>query len=328
MSSAIQKPAPTLAQFLEVRRAHIEEVLPKSRGLTAEKLIKLAILATSKNPELKNCDMSSVFLCLLQCAELGLEPSGTLGAAYLVPFKGTCTLIIGYRGLIDLARRSGVLRQIEAHVVHAADRFKLRFGLDPVLEHEPCLDGDPGKARLVYCVAQLADGAKHVEVMTLREIERIQKLSKARNSPWDSHWEEMAKKTVARRTCKWIPMSSDLAKALELEDETDHGRGPDASDVLGLAEDTQQTQTERAKTKVRAKLQAQTSAGQTVDAVADAGLAAHDAEPPDDVPLPTLTAPSQTAARTRKMPPIESDELPPPPKSPEPPPIGDEDFRP
>ncbi len=304
MSSAIQKQAPTLAQFLEVRRTHLEEVLPKSRGLTAEKLIKLAILATSKNPDLKDCDMGSVFLCLLQCAELGLEPSGTLGAAYLVPFKGVCTLIIGYRGLIDLARRSGVLRQIEAHVVHERDKFKLRFGLEPLLEHEPCLDGDAGKPRLVYCVAQLADGAKHVEVMTLSEVAKIQALSKARNSPWNSHWEEMAKKSVARRTCKWIPMSSDLAKALEMEDETDHGRGPDASDVLGLAESAPQSQTEKVKAKIRPKM----AEAHVVPPTPPAPPVTTTGEPPANVPLPG-----------RKMPPIEAED-----SSPTPPPIGDE----
>lgn len=246
----------TLAQFLELRRAHIAEVLPRSKGLTPEKLIKLAVLATTRQPALKNCDMSSIFVALLQCAELGLEPSGTLGSAYLAPYGQQCQLIIGYRGLIDLARRSGALKQIEAHVVHERDSFKLRFGLEPLLEHEPYLDGDPGKVRLVYCVAQLADGARHVEVMTLDEVKRIRAMSKAKNSPWDNHFEEMAKKTVARRACKWIPMSAELARALEVEDETEHGRGPDATDVLGLASDApppQQTQTEKAKAALRAR---------------------------------------------------------------------------
>ncbi len=236
MTAAIQKTGEvkTLAQFLEVRQSHLAEVLPKSKALTPEKLIKLAVLATKKQPLLQKCSMDSIFIALLQCAELGLEPSGTLGSAYLVPYGQTCQLIIGYRGLIDLARRSGSLRQIEARVVHEKDAFKVSFGLDPKLEHTPYLDGDPGKARLVYCVAQLADGAKHVEVMTVDEVRRIENRSRGKGGPWSTDWEEMAKKTVARRACKWLPMSADLAKAFDIEGEVDHGRGPEASDVLSV----------------------------------------------------------------------------------------------
>lgn len=291
--SQIQKmeppPATTLAQFLEIRRAHIAEVLPKSKGLTAEKLIKLAVLATNKQPALKNCDMSSIFLALLQCAELGLEPSGTLGSAYLVPYGKTCQLIIGYRGLIDLARRSGALRQIEAHIVHERDSFKLRFGLEPLLEHEPFLDGDAGAPRLAYCVAQLADGAKHVEVMTLDEVRRIEGRSKA-GGPWKTDWEEMAKKTVARRTCKWLPMSADLSKALAVEDETEHGRGPEAADVFGTAEQSTpalspQNQTSKTKEAIRSRMKIiDVKPGETAEQAEQRVLSPEPPAPQSDAP--------------------------------------------
>lgn len=230
---AAADPTKGLRDFLNARSGHLGAALPKSKGLTADKFIKLALMAATKQPKLLACEMSSVFSCLMQCAELGLEPSGTLGAAYLVPFEDKkkartiCTLIIGYKGYIDLARRSGVLKQIEAHVVHAKDVFDLRFGLEPKLDHVPYLEaGDPGAPRLVYCVATLADGAKHLEVMTWAEVMRIKARSKTSgNGPWVTDEEAMAKKTVARQTLKWVPMSSELQKAIGDEEEREVGSG-------------------------------------------------------------------------------------------------------
>ena len=231
-TSTVQKQAatsaPTLMQFLSIRRKHLEDVLPRSSALTADKLIKLTILAANRVPDLGKCTMESVFQCLLSCAELGLDPSGVTGQAYLVPFEDKkrqihiCTLIIGYKGLIDLARRGGTLKQIETHVVYERDVFRLRFGLDPLLEHEPHLDGDPGKPRLVYCVAQLEDGAKHVEVMTVAEVNAIRKRSRSGENPkapWATDWAEMARKTVARRACKWLPMSTEAARMLDRDED-------------------------------------------------------------------------------------------------------------
>lgn len=267
MSQSIQKQQPqaaapsqpTLAQYLNERKAHLAKVLPKSSALSVDKLLKLALAAQQKSTALQECSLNSIFLCLFQCAELGLEPNTPLGQAYLIPFKGVCTLVIGYRGLIGLARRSGSLKQIEAHVVHERDSFKLRFGLEPILDHEPCLDGDPGAPRLAYCVAQLDDGARHVEVMTIHEVNRIRDRSPSakskRESPWDSDYEEMAKKTVARRACKWLPMSTELARAFEIEDEGPVVDVSSAGEVTALSGNMipANTQTEKAKAMLKAR---------------------------------------------------------------------------
>lgn len=210
----------TLGGFLASRSKHLAELLPKSSALSAEKLIKLALLAAKKNSELARCSMDSVFQALLQCAELGLDPGGSTGEAYLVPYKNACTLVIGFRGYITLARRSGILKQIETHVVNERDKFTLKFGLNPVLDHEPCLDGEPGAAIVAYCVARLSDGAAHVEVMTVSQINKIRDASSAAKSgPWAKHWEEMARKTVLRRAAKYLPLSPEMQRAMEIEDD-------------------------------------------------------------------------------------------------------------
>lgn len=214
-----QKPAAvTLAGFLEQRREAIAQVVP--RHLSVDRLLKVALNSVSKNEALKRCSMTSILQCVVTCAELGLEPGGALGGAYLVPYKDTATLIIGYRGFVDLMRRSGQLSTVQAAVVHQKDRFRYSLGIDTVLEHEPYIDGDPGPMTRVYCVIKLKDGGVQVEVMSKAQVDAVRARSRSATSgPWVTDYEEMAKKTVIRRAAKLAPMSSEVAKALEAEDD-------------------------------------------------------------------------------------------------------------
>lgn len=219
----------TLREYLELRRSHIAEVLP--RHMTPERLIKVALTAYNKTPSLMNCTFESLFLAIMQAAELGLEPGGPLKHAHLVPYKDQCTLIVGYGGYIELARRSGEIESIEVHPVYERDRFTLKFGLNTVLEHEPFLDGDAGPMKLCYAVARLKGGGHQLEVMTYAQIKAIgdAQLAKIRDerkradSPWNTSFSEMARKTLVRRIAKYLPLSPEkaelLAKALELEND-------------------------------------------------------------------------------------------------------------
>ena len=219
MTQSIQKTgqAVTLAQFMEQRKGELAKALPKH--LSVDRMIKVAVNSVSKNPALKECGMLSVLQCVATCAELGLEPGGALGGAYLVPYGKVCTLIVGYRGFVDLMRRSGLVTTVRAVAVHAKDLFRYREGLEVVLEHEPCLDVDPGPMVRVYCVLALRDGGSQVTVMSRAQVDAIRDRSRsAKSGPWVSDYEEMAKKTVVRRAAKLAPMSADLAEALERED--------------------------------------------------------------------------------------------------------------
>lgn len=226
MSDAIQKTEQpkqtTLAQFLEQRRESLAQIVPKH--LSVDRLLKVALNSVSKNPALQKCSMVSVLQCVATCAELGLEPGGATGGAYLVPYKDACTLIIGYRGYVDLMRRSGQLSTVKALVVHERDKFRYSEGLETTLEHEPCLDGDPGPLRFVYCVLRLKDGGVQVEVMSKARIdaiktEAIKKAWKPELSPWTNHYEEMARKTVIRRAAKLAPLSAEVVRAIEAEED-------------------------------------------------------------------------------------------------------------
>ena len=246
MANEIQKTnVQTLATYMNARTASIKSVLPKH--LTAERVVKIALAAATRTKELAQCTPQSFALAVIQASQLGLEAGSPLGEAYLVPFTNRgvkeCTLIIGYRGLITLARRSGEIESIEAHAVHAKDEFDFAFGLDAKLHHKPFMppppaDGaniaewtktaDPGPMIAVYAIVRIKGGAVQTEVMTRADVERIRAMSRqAAGTTWTNHHDEMSKKTVIRRIAKYLPMSIELANALAHDEQTDHG-APDA----------------------------------------------------------------------------------------------------
>ncbi|MBQ9240232.1 MAG: recombination protein RecT [Duodenibacillus sp.] len=213
--------------------------LPKA--LTPERLTRIVMTECRKTPQLLKCNQESFMGAVLQCAQLGLEPGSALGHCYLLPFgngkakdgKPNAQLIIGYRGMIDLARRSGQILSINAYVVHEQDDFSYELGLHPDIKHVPAASADPGKVTFVYAVANLKGGGTQFEVMSRAEIEAVRKTSKAGTSgPWANHWDEMAKKTTIRRLFKYLPVSIEAAKAVEVDEKTDRGEAITETDVL------------------------------------------------------------------------------------------------
>lgn len=211
----------------------IAEVLP--RHLTAERMMRLALSAAGRDPKLMACSPRSFVQAVMIAARLGLEPDGTLGSAYLIPYKDQCTLIPGYRGLIDLARRSGSVLSIEAHLVHEEDEFALVYGTSPKLRHVPRTDGgNRGEIQGVYALARLKGDICQYDYMTCDEVEKIR--AGKTSTPWRDHWGEMARKTAIRRLCKTLPMSVELAAALTLQAGAEAESGGHANDVaLDLA---------------------------------------------------------------------------------------------
>lgn len=208
----------TVKGWLEKQKGEFASMLPKH--MTTDRFFKIALNCISKTPLLQKCTPASLFQAITTAAELGLEPGGALGEAYLVPYGDKAQLQIGYRGLIRLARQSGELATIEAHVVHENDEYELQYGLEAKCSHTPTLTRDPGKPLFVYVVAKLKGGGHHIEAMTIAEIDRIKARSKSGSSgPWQTDYLEMAKKTVVRRAAKYLPLSSEKwTSAQEIED--------------------------------------------------------------------------------------------------------------
>lgn len=223
MSTAVQKrPSQQLKELLEVNKPKIAAMISLP-GLNADKLVRSVMLAVANTPTLAECDHVSVLMSVMKAAQLGLDPTGTLGGAYLVPYKvkgqKVCTLQIGYRGLIDLARRSGAVLSVEAHVVYEADHFDILLGTKREVIHRPFIgQGDRGKPVAVYAVASLAGGGEQFDWMTHAQVEAVRLRSAAgEGGPWLTDWDEMAKKTVVKRLCKYLPLTTELQTALDVD---------------------------------------------------------------------------------------------------------------
>jgi recombination protein RecT len=218
--TAIQKSIRTFGEEMERRSELFSKMLP--RGLAVDRFKKVVLAAYSRNRQLQQCTMASVLTAVIQASELGLEPTGSLGGAYLVPYKDQCTLIIGYRGFIDLARRSAKVKKVEAHVVYSNDNFSYSYGTDPKLVHKPAM-GERGDIIGVYAWALMEKGVKQFEFLSKPEVDKIKAISKAKKGPWVEFEDEMTRKTAVRRLAKYLPLSPETRDAIERADELEFG---------------------------------------------------------------------------------------------------------
>lgn len=235
---AQMKPKEQIAYLLNQKKAEIAKMLP--RHLNPERLLKVAQIAATTTPALAKCDVASLVGAIGQCAQIGLEPNTVLGHAYLVPFNtkrkdaegnerwvNSVQVIIGYKGLIDLARRSGQIISIAAHEVCEYDHFELVYGLDEKLEHRPSM-GERGAVIGFYSVAKLKDGGHAFEFMSRAQVEAIrdegEKKNRRPSAVWASHFVEMGRKTVIRRLAKYLPLSIEFQTAAALDSMQAEGR--------------------------------------------------------------------------------------------------------
>ena len=210
-------PEQTIRHYLERMAPEIQRALPKH--LDADRLARIAMTTIRQTPKLLECNIQSLLAAVMQSAQLGLEPN-ILGQAYIIPYGKEAQFIIGYRGMIDLARRSGHIESIYAHPVYDQDEFDYEYGLDPKLRHKPAI-GDRGQFIGAYGVAKFKDGGYHFEFMPKSEIDKRRARSAAKNSgPWVTDYEEMACKTVIRHMFKYLPISIEIMKQVEYTDET------------------------------------------------------------------------------------------------------------
>lgn len=233
---ADMKPKEQIAYLLNQKKGELAKMLP--RTLSIERLLKVAQIAATTTPALAKCDVPSLVGAIGQCAQMGLEPNTVLGHAYLVPFNtkrkmpdgserwvNSVQVIIGYKGLIDLARRSGQIVSIAAHEVCELDRFELVYGLDEKLNHTPAM-GERGPVVGFYAVAKLKDGGHSFEFMSVHQVREIMGAtqSKGNYGPWKEHFIEMGRKTVIRRLAKYLPLSIEFQTAVALDNQAEGGK--------------------------------------------------------------------------------------------------------
>ena len=177
-----------------------------------ERFMRIAVTAITKNPKLAECTQTSLMGCLLDLAQLGIEADGR--RAHLIPYGKTCTLIIDYKGLVELVKRGGDVVTIHADKVCKNDDFVVDMG--EIKKHQIDYTRDRGEAYAYYAYAKMKDGSLQTEVMTKEEVETIRQSSNGKNStPWTQHFDEMGKKTAFRRLSKWLPMLPEIAQKVD-----------------------------------------------------------------------------------------------------------------
>lgn len=210
----------TLRGVLESQQKRIAELAGKE--LTPERIVSLAMMATNKLPALQNCTVASIVAAVMDAARLGLEPDGVQGA--IIPYKGSAQFQPMYRGLIALMHRAGMVDTIEAFTVRAADEFSVEIGTTPRIQHKPNLVAEKSKAVAYYAVAHL-NGRAQFEVMAPWEVDLIRMRSPSANSgrqtPWDTDYDEMAKKTVLKRLMKKLPSSARVRDAMQHDNDVE-----------------------------------------------------------------------------------------------------------
>jgi len=230
---ATEKKKPTLIEIVNgaTMKEELAKVLPKH--MTADRFARICLTAFRKTPKLLQCTQESVLSCMMSLSQYGLEPDGR--RAHLIPFDKKnregkvlyteCTLILDYKGLVELAMRSGLVSTIHADVLYEGDLFEYDLGV--IKTHVPWFlrrdkdkPKDPGLCLGVYAIYHGKDGSSKSEVLSIKEVDGIMARSKSKdNGPWQTDWSEMAKKTAFKRLSKWMVLSSEFRTANVDDDE-------------------------------------------------------------------------------------------------------------
>lgn len=203
----------------------IREATPTSLKhiLTPERMARVVLTAFKRTPELWSCTTDSIIRSVLDSASLGFEPTGgPMAHAALIAYGDQCELSVYYGGIIELARRSGEFKNLEANVVYESDSLKLRYGFERTFSHEPYI-GKEKRGDIVgaYCLAVFANQEQHVTWMAKEDIDlrkAASRLGRLNKGPWKDWYPEMAKKTVIRNASKLWPKTPELAQAFSIDD--------------------------------------------------------------------------------------------------------------
>jgi recombination protein RecT len=222
MSKNELSPIAELGRYLDGKKPILAKIAPK--GADIDKIVALATFEAVKNEQLLQCSPQSMYMALSKACQLNLVAGGVLHRSHLVPLWNKKTrsmeaeLWVDYTGLMELVRRSGEIAGFVARVVHEGEEFEHYFDLNEgeILRHRPNYEGKVGEPMLAYAVCYFKDGQKQVEVMRKDQIEKIRTSARSGNSgPWVTHTEEMWRKTVIRRICKYLPLTPEAKTVME-----------------------------------------------------------------------------------------------------------------
>lgn len=217
-------PAKEFSDFMQRLKPQMALALPKH--MNADRMARLALTAFSSNPDMQRCEFRTIASSLMTAGAMGLEP-GVNGAGYLIAYKGTCTFVPGWKGLVDLVARSG-RATVWTGAVFEGDEFDYALGDRPFVRHRPGDETDPDKLTYVYAVGRV-NGSDHpvIEVWSMR---KVWKHRDALNKQGGKHYsyrhpEMYARKVPLLQVLKYMPASIEVANAIAVAEAAESGRG-------------------------------------------------------------------------------------------------------
>lgn len=231
-------PEQTLNALLKRMGPEIQRALPKH--MDADRIARIALTAVRTTPKLLECDQMSFMAAVMQSAQLGVEPNTGLGQAYLIPYGKQVQFQLSYKGLIDLATRSGQYKAIYAHEVYQNDEFRFSYGLNKDLIHVPSQEPN-GEPIGYYAVYHLKNGGYDFVYWTKERVDQhaqkfSQAVQKGWTSPWKTNYDAMAKKTVLKEVLKYAPKSIELQKTVEADSTIKTEINEDMSQVIDVTD--------------------------------------------------------------------------------------------
>ncbi len=222
----MQQKVAKVRDLLTRAKPQIEMALPK--WMDGDRFARITMTSLQLTPKLLDCDPVSLISAVMQCAQLGLEPDNILGHAYLVPFNKKVQIIVGYRGIMRLARNSDQVEAIEARAVYEDDAFEFRYGdiSARYLRHKPTEQAKVGKLRAAYAIARFKGGGEVWEVILPRDVAKAKAASKSSSrgdSPWKLYEEQMWRKTAVRRLEPFLPLDTNARRAFAVDEAGERG---------------------------------------------------------------------------------------------------------
>lgn len=244
MNEVVDTKPQNLMEQIEERTEAFAKGLPAH--MPVERFKRVLLTAVQNSPTLAIADRRTFFNSAMKCAQDGLLPDGREAALVIYKTKkkegnrefwiDAVQYIPMVGGLRKKVRNSGEIATWDVKAVYEKDEFLYEEGIDIILKHKPFIDGPPGKLKAVYSVAKLKSGEISIDVMPLWQVERIRAMSKSKDrGPWVDHFDEMAKKTVARRHAKVLPMSTDLDDLIRRDDDLYDMKGASDAEQLPQA---------------------------------------------------------------------------------------------
>jgi recombination protein RecT len=221
-----------ITDLLNRYKLSIEAAIPKH--LSADRLISIAASVIAKNPALAECTSGSLIGAVIQASMLGFPPIESLGYCYFVPFnnnKGTrerpvwvkeVQFIIGYKGYIELSRRSGTVKSLFSYPVFENDSFDYQLGTDPWIKHKPTTDQDRGRMTHVYAVAEYLNGGMNFVVLTRAEVDKLRLRNRSQkrgiSGAWKTDFERMSCAKACRQLSTYLPLNPEIQSAIATDE--------------------------------------------------------------------------------------------------------------